>query len=134
MDAVLATPSAHSYHAHDLTFLNSLAEQGDYDQFIEELRRLLADDPSLFAHSYIKQWCGRRWRNLFLTEALNDTVALKKSDRSKIIGRKDKRSDRQKLAEQFLRGDEIREWKQALPEFQMPSKALKTTLVFSPVY
>ena len=67
-----------------------------------------------------------------MTEALDDKVALKKADNTKILGRKYKRPDKQKLAEQFLRGDEIREWKLDLPPFEQPKAKINTTLVFAP--
>lgn len=112
--------------------LEKLEHTGDYERLISEVRTLIKADKSVFTHPFIKRWCGIRWRNIFLTEALNDKVALKKADNTKLLGRKDKRTDRQKLAEAFLRGDEIREWQLDLPPVEVPSSIQNTTLVFSP--
>lgn len=118
--------------AEQLSYLQELERTSDYPRFINEVRSLVQQDASTFTHPYIKRWCGRRWRNLFLEEAQADDVALKKADKSKLLGRKDKRSAKQKIAERFLRGDELREWSLELPGFEKPGEPLKTTLLFSP--
>jgi len=114
-----------------LAYLEQLEKDSDFESLIKEIKSIVQKDRSVFSHPFIKRWCGIRWRNIFLTEALEDKVALKKADTSKIIGRRDKRPNKQKLAEQFLRGDEIREWKLELPAFKKPS-SINTTLVFAP--
>lgn len=115
-----------------LSYLEQLESEGDYSTLIKEVRKTIKADRTVFKHSFIKRWSGIRWRNIFLTEAMKDEVALKKADSSKLLGRKDKRSNKQKLAETFLRGDEIREWKLTLPDVEIPSRIENTTLVFSP--
>jgi hypothetical protein len=115
-----------------LELLSQLENNGEYTQLISQVKSLLKDDRANFSHPFIKRWCGIRWRNIFLTEAAYDKVALKKADKSKLLGRKDKRTDRQKLAEQFLRGDEIKEWKLELPQVTHTASIRNTTLVFSP--
>jgi len=119
-------------NTNQLAHLEQLERNTDYTLLIEEISKLVKNDRNVFSHPFIKRWCGIRWRNIFLTQALADKVALKKADKSKLLGRKDKRPARQKLAEQFLRGDEIREWTLELPAFAKPSKVNNTTLVFSP--
>ncbi len=115
-----------------LAHLQTLQTQGDYPALIREIRTLIRQDARIVTHSFIKRWCGIRWRNIFLTEALTDAVALKKADNSKLLGKKDKRPNKQKLAEQFLRGDEIREWTLELPPVEVPASIPNTTLVFAP--
>ncbi|WP_156499444.1 hypothetical protein, partial [Oleiphilus sp. HI0061] len=115
-----------------LNLLETLENKGDYEQLITNIRLILQSDRKNYAHPYIKRWCGIRWRNIFLTEALQDNIALKKADKTKLLGRKDKRPNKQKLAEQFLRGDEIREWKLEIPEFKSTNRVRNTTLIFSP--
>jgi hypothetical protein len=115
-----------------LSRLEQLQSEANYDQLIPEIRQLLTSDRSSFTHPFIKRWCGIRWRNLFLSEAIHDKVALKKADKTKLLGFKDKRAAKQKIAERYLRGDEIREWSLDLPEFKKPEQTLSTTLIFSP--
>ena len=118
-------------HFEQVLHLEQLERDGNFTGLIDEVRDALQKDPALFRHPFIKRWCGRRWRNLFLSEAVHDVVAVKKADKSK-IARKDKRPVKQKLAERYLRGDELREWSLEMPPFEYPGAALKTTLVFSP--
>jgi hypothetical protein len=115
-----------------LAHLEQLEREKDFPRLIEEIKTIIQNDRMTFSHPFIKRWCGIRWRNIFLTQALEDKVALKKADNSKLLGRKDKRPNRQKLAEQFLRGDEIREWSLDLPAFEKSDKPIDTTLVFAP--
>lgn len=112
--------------------LEKLEQEADYEGLIKAMREFIAEDKAAFTHPVVKRWCALRWRNLFISEAVNDKVALKKADKTKLIGAKDKRPLKQKIAERFLRGDEMREWSLELPEYQKPKAALKTTLVFSP--
>ena len=112
--------------------LRLLEQKHDYLALIRELRKLVAADKRVFTDPYIKEWCGRRWRNLFIAEAAKDLHAVKAAGK-KIGGLKikDKRDDRQKVAERFLRGDGPLEWHLDMPEAQFrPIK--KTSLVFAP--
>ena len=112
--------------------LRLLEQKQDYLALIRELKKLVAADKRVFTDPYIKEWCGRRWRNLFIAEAAKDPQAVKNA--RKRIGAlkvKDKRDDRQKVAERFLRGDGPLEWQIDMPEAQFkPIK--KTSLVFAP--
>lgn len=112
--------------------LRLLEQKHDYLALIRELKKLVAADKRVFTDPYIKEWCGRRWRNLFIAEAAKDHHAVKAA--TKKIGSlkiKDKRDDRQKVAERFLRGDGPLEWQIDMPEAQFkPIK--KTSLVFAP--
>ena len=49
---------------------------GDYLPVIEGVREALGADPSAFKDPWIKGWVGRRWRELFLQEAVKDTSAV----------------------------------------------------------
>jgi hypothetical protein len=115
-----------------ITLLEQLEREANYTSLIKEIKQLIKIDPSVFAHPFIKRWCGIRWRNFFLTEAITDKTALKKADNTKLLGLKDKRPAKQKIAERYLRGDEIREWSLDLPEFDKPKTIDNTTLIFSP--
>ncbi|MFV1873034.1 MAG: hypothetical protein ACMZ64_06925 [Oleiphilus sp.] len=115
-----------------LAHLETLERTQKYSKLIKEIKLIVQQDRAAFSHPFIKRWCGIRWRNFFLTEACRDKLALKKADKTKLLGFRDKRPDMQKIAERYLRGDEIREWSLSLPEFKKPRKIKKTTLIFSP--
>ena len=112
--------------------LRLLEQKHDYIALIRELKKIIAEDKRVFTDPYIKEWCGRRWRNLFINEAAKDSHAVKAA--GKRIGGlkvKDSRDNRQKVAERFLRGDGPLEWNIDMPEAQIkPIK--KTSLVFAP--
>ena len=46
---------------------------GEYLAVIEGVRDLLSADPSAFQDPWIKGWVGRRWRDLFMQEAVKDS-------------------------------------------------------------
>lgn len=125
------TTTLNTSQADKLQQLEQLERDANYTRLIDEVRNTLLTDPALFRHPFIKRWCGKRWRNLFLGEAVHDPIAVKKADKSK-LARKDKRPVKQQLAERYLRGDELREWSIDMPPFEYPGKAINTTLVFSP--
>jgi hypothetical protein len=112
--------------------LRAMERKGDYITLIKEVKKLAAQDKRIFTDPYIKEWCGRRWRNLFITEAAGDPQAVKMASK-KLAGikLKDKRDNRQKVAERFMRGDGPLEWQLEMPDAQVkPIK--KTSLVFAP--
>jgi hypothetical protein len=113
-------------------------KQGAYGELIVELRQRIADDRRVLTNAFVKGWCGRRWRDLFLTEAAKDERAVSVASKrlavpatplSVRIG-PDKRPFRQRIAERFLQRD-IEDWKLELPPPPRPRK-LKTTLLFCP--
>lgn len=114
-----------------MTSLADMEHAGDYSALIEAVRERIAEDRRSVTDPFIKQWMGRRWRNLFLTEASQDTHALKAASTAldKVPGTRDRRPARQKIAERFLRGDSILEWKDAMPAAQH-SPGSNVTLVF----
>jgi len=112
--------------------LKALEQKHDYVALIKELKSMVAEDKRVFTDAYVKKWCGRRWRNLFINEASKDPAAVKTArNQLGLIKLKDTRSDKQKVAERYLRGDGPLEWNSEMPEAQI--KAIKkTTLIFSP--
>lgn len=108
--------------------LKHLDQQGDYLALIAELKSQLAQNRRTFADPYVKEWVGKRWRNLFIQEAVQDKRALKVA--GKKLG-KDKRSAEQKIAERFLKGDHLTEWALDMPAAQC-SAAIDTTMIFCP--
>jgi len=112
--------------------LRALEKKQDYLAVIKSIKKLVAEDKRVFTDTYVKEWCGRRWRNLFITEAAKDPHVVKLAGKSLGgIRLKDKRPDRQKVAERFMRGEGPMEWTVEMPEAQFkPIK--KTSLVFAP--
>ena len=108
--------------------LEALEKKGDYLGVINGMKTLVQDDRRAFTNDYVKEWSGRRWRNLFLQEGAKDKAALKVA--KKTLG-KDKRPAAQKIAERFLKNDDYLEWQLDMPEAQI-SKLNNTTLVFCP--
>lgn len=86
------------------------------------IRDCARTDPRIFADPAVKAWCGRRWRHLFLREAVEDAVALEAATL-----RGDKRSPRQRIAERFLFENKDA-WQDEQPD---PAEAvIRTTTLF----
>lgn len=118
----------------DTEFINELKisfSKEDYVSVINGVRKAVQEDRRAFAHPFIKEWCGKRFRNIFLSEAVKDDDALKAATENGLFRKKDIRDDRQKISERFLKGDEIREWFIDMPEVEAP-ESFNTTLVFCP--
>src|SRR5687767_6184615 len=90
--------------AGDVRELRALERRGDYDSLIAGLRERVGADRRVLASRWVKGWCGRRWRDLFLAEAAHDKRALKAAG-SRVPLRRDGRPVRQRLAERFLKRD-----------------------------
>jgi hypothetical protein len=122
----------------DVRELRALERKGEYDVLIRGLRERIHDNRRVLTNGWVKGWCGRRWRDLFLTEAAKDERAVSVASRrvgvrgtplSVRIG-PDKRPFRQRIAERFLTQD-IDDWKLELPPGPRLRKP-KTTLLFCP--
>ncbi len=118
--------------------LLELEERGDWSGLIDRLREMVADDRGALADPLVKQWLGRRWRNLFISEAVRDEKALEVASRP--IGLlpvkrpgllPDRKSPRQRIAERFLKGDTVTDWRTELPPADMP-QVHSTTMVIAP--
>ncbi len=110
--------------------LKKLIGSGDYPKLIKKLKSDLKKNKRVFKKPEIKEWCGLRYRNLFINEASLDIEAVEVA-RSKPIFGKDERPDKQKIADRFLKGEGPDEWKLELPEIEI-KELKKTTLVFCP--
>lgn len=112
--------------------LRAMEHKQDYLGLIQELKKLVKKDKRVFTDHYIKEWCGRRWRNLFITAAAKDPHAVKVASK-KLVGIKlrDTRPARQKIADRFMRLQDPTEWRIEMPGAQVaPIK--KTSLIFAP--
>jgi hypothetical protein len=107
--------------------LAELPSDASPDRLIAEVRRQVGADRRVFTDARVKAWCARRWRFLFLNEAVNDPVAVDYASRRFW----ERRSPRQRIAEYYLVGAEQDTWRDEQPEPAAPS-VRKTTLVVCP--
>ena len=57
--------------------MQAVQTQTDYRSLIAEVRRVIAHDKrAALTEPHVKEWCGHRWRNLFMTAAMQDLNAL----------------------------------------------------------
>jgi len=108
--------------------LIALERAGDIDQLVVVLRERVADDRRVLTNDRVKDWVGRRWRDLFLAEAVNDERALAVAS----AGRRDSRPDRQRIAERFLAYD-VDDWRLELPPARRAGRC-KQSVVYSPSF
>jgi hypothetical protein len=96
---------------------------------IATMRQQVAIDRRVFTTPEVKAWCARRWRFLFLNEAVQDPIALDYATRRFW----DRRSARQRIAEYYLLGAGQPEaaWRDEQPEPTI-SRIERTTLVACP--
>lgn len=98
--------------------LKQAEQSGDFATVIAGVRTAVAVSRRSFADPWIKAWCGRRWRNLFISEAAADPQALETARKRGL--RTDQRPPRQQVAERFLRGPAMREWETEMPAAAAP--------------
>ena len=113
--------------------LQEFERKRDYVALISALKQRVAEDRRVLTDPHVKEWCGRRWRNLFISEAARDRVALKAARKGLFRIRKDERPARQKIAERFIKrsGVALDEWELDLPEAQIGA-VRNTTFIFCP--
>lgn len=80
----------------------------------------------VFALPEVKAWCARRWKHLFLREAVEDQVALQAASR-----RADNRPPRQRIAERFLAVGAEAAWRDRQPD-PIETEVRRTTLLVCP--
>lgn len=114
-------------------------DNGHYDEVITGVRDWIDSDPSAaFADPTVKRWLALRWKDLFLREAVKDTDALATASKPVGLGKvfapqigKDKRSDRQKIADRFLKSVTVADWQVELPDPDEPA-VHRTQLLLCP--
>ena len=117
--------------------LQSQLESGNYDTVIGEVRDWVeADSSAAFSDATVKRWLSMRWKDLFLTEAVQDPRAVAAAGKSAGLARAiprlspDRRSDRQKVADRFLKGIAGPDWQLELPGADVQIR--NTTLLLVP--
>jgi hypothetical protein len=102
-------------------------------QFSTALNKVLAKiqkGPRAFTDPEVKEFCAKRFRNIFINEAIEDPIAMKAATEKPLFG-KDTRPAKQKVYERFIRQDGPAEWNIDYPQARNP--VLKnTTLLFCP--
>ena len=107
---------------------------GDYLSVIEGVRELVTLNAEAIKDPWIKSWIGRRWRDLFLQEAVKDSAAVEYASKPGLLapvplpGFLKKSNPRQAIAERFLKDCPASEWQAELPPAQYDS-ITNTTLV-----
>lgn len=110
--------------------LQDLIARKDFSGAIEEARKLTASGLDAWRDPGLREWAARRFRNLFISQAVRDPVAMAAASVKGLFGAVDKRPDRQKISERFLRLDGPAEWLDHMPEAAAPQ--MKETLLFCP--
>lgn len=109
-------------------------DAGDYPGVIAGVRELIAADPGAVKDPWIKGWIGRRWRDLFLQEAVKDSGTVEFASKPALLApvplpsMLKKSNPRQAVAERFLKDCPASEWQAELPAAQYDSIA-NTTLM-----
>jgi hypothetical protein len=107
---------------------------GDYLAVIQGARELVSVNPQSVKDPWIKGWIGRRWRDLFLQEAVNDSRAVEYASKPSLLSAVPlpsmlkKSNPRQALAERFLKDAPASEWQAEMPPAQFDSIE-NTTLI-----
>lgn len=107
---------------------------GDYPAVIAGVRELVTLDPTAIADPWVKGWIGRRWRELFLQEAVKDARAVDYASKPALLTALPlpavfkKSNPRQAIAERFLKDAPVSEWQTEMPAAQYVS-IQNTTLI-----
>jgi len=104
----------------------------DYDTVIAEVHSAMTTDPmAAMSDPVINDWLGRRYRNIFIEEALADETAVKNSEAPFPLNKIDKREDRERVAKRMLKGMSKEEIDTIMPLAQI-GPIENVTFVFAP--
>ena len=116
----------------DTSTISSALNNQDYETVIDEVRAAVDDDAvAALASPVISSWLGKRFTNIFLTEAEADPDALKVSEKPIVLRHFDRRDARERVAQRMFKevsDDDIHE---EMPPADIGSLR-NTTLVFAP--
>lgn len=116
----------------DTSVIQDALGKEDYLTVIREVRDAMTADPiAAISDPVINEWLGRRYRNIFLQEAVADARTVKNSEMPFPLNMVDKRSVRQKLAQRMVKTIAADEVAAELPPPQLGSLG-NTTIVFAP--
>jgi len=100
------------------------ADSGDYPAVILGMRELIALDAAAVTNPWVKDWMGRRWRDLFLQEAVKDAKAVDYASKPALLApvplpsMLKKPNPRQAIAQRFLKDTPASEWQVEMPSAQ----------------
>ncbi len=114
-----------------MTELRKYLLASDYPQIIPKVKSSLKENIRNLKKHEIKEWCAKRWRNIFINEAIKFPEAIEAANHKKLFGGKDNRNPRQKVASRFLRDEGPNEWNLEMPEVNFTGLK-NTTLLFCP--
>jgi hypothetical protein len=109
-------------------------EAQDYLAVIRGVRELLAESPEAVKDPWIKGWIGRRWRDLFMQEAIKDAKTVDYASKPLLLSglplpkALKKSNPRQAIAERFLKDAPLSESQAEMPPAQHDSIE-NTTLI-----
>jgi len=112
----------------------SSEESGDYPAVIEGVREAVRQNATAITDPWVKDWIGRRWRDLFLQEAVRDSRAVDIASKPALLSALPlpsalkKSNPRQAIAERFLKDAPASEWQAEMPAAQYDSIE-NTTLI-----
>lgn len=116
----------------DTTSIASALANEDYESVIEQVRSAMTADPNAaMADPVIRDWLGRRFRNIFIGEAVDDEEAVKHSQAPFPIKLVDPRDTRERVAKRMIRKIDDDEIHVAMPDPAIPT-IKETTIVFAP--
>lgn len=116
----------------DTSALQNALKKEDYDTAISEARSAIAADATAaVADPVMQDWLGRRFRNIFMTEAEADPEALKNASAPFPLRLIDPRSNRERVAKRNLKGITTEEIKAEMPHASA-SNLSNTTFLFAP--
>lgn len=127
----------------DIKGLAAHEASGNYESLIGDLRDMVADDVNVLSDPWIKEWTGRRWRDLFLQSAITDEkvvdyatkpiplVPIPLANRVPVPSILRKDNARQAVAERFLKDIRASEWQAEMPPAQ-GGPAENTTFIICP--
>lgn len=111
--------------------LQQLISKKDFTGAITEAHKLSGSGLNAWENPALRECAARRFRNLFISQAVKDPVALSAAAVKGLFGAVDKRADRQKISERFLRLDGPAEWLDNMPEAADPRMS-GVTVLFCP--
>lgn len=116
----------------DTSVIQDALGKEDYLTVIREVRDAMTADPiSAIADPVINDWLGRRYRNIFMQEAVADARTVKNSQAPFPLNLVDKRSLREKVGQRMVKTIGADEIAAELPPAQLGSLG-NTTIVFAP--
>lgn len=125
-------PASAAGESLDTSTIRDALEREDYDTVISEVRAAMAADPiAALGDPVINDWMGRRYRNIFISEAVADPTALKHSQAPFPIRLIDPRNDRERVAKRMIRRISDDEITVEMPRASATSLT-NTTLIFAP--